>query len=61
MSLITVISKEALLWNEYINLESTIQGLTYEQYENIRQMIEVEEIVNAIQYCIDLGCHRYLH
>lgn len=47
--------RESLLWNEYINLENIIQGLTYEQYENIRQMIEVEEIVNAIQYCLDLG------
>jgi hypothetical protein len=47
--------KESLLWNEYINLENIIQGLTYEQYESIRQMIEVEEIVNAIQYCLDLG------
>jgi methionine aminopeptidase len=47
--------KESLLWNEYINLENIIHGLTYEQYENIRQMIEVEEIVNAIQYCLELG------
>lgn len=45
--------KEALLWNEYINLESIIKDLTYGQYESIRQMIEVEEIVNAIQYCLD--------
>jgi hypothetical protein len=47
--------KEKLLWNEYINLENIIQDLTYAQYESIRQMIEVEEIVNAIQYCLDLG------
>jgi hypothetical protein len=46
---------EALLWHDYINLESIIQDLTYDQYESIRQMIEVEEIVNAIQYCLDLG------
>jgi len=47
--------KESLLWNEYINLENIIHGLTYGQYESIRQMIEVEEIVNAIQYCLELG------
>lgn len=47
--------KESLLWNEYINLENIISNLTYGQYENIRQMIEVEEIVNAIQYCLELG------
>jgi hypothetical protein len=47
--------KEELLWNEYTNLENIIRDLTYEQYESIRQMIEVEEIVNAIQYCLDLG------
>jgi hypothetical protein len=47
--------RESLLWNEYINLENIISDLTYGQYESIRQMIEVEEIVNAIQYCLDLG------
>jgi len=47
--------KESVLWNEYINLENILPHLTYLQYESIRQMIEVEEIVNAIQYCIDLG------
>jgi hypothetical protein len=47
--------KSNLLLNEYEKLESIIPDLTANQYENLRQMVEIELIVNAVQYCNDLG------
>lgn len=47
--------KQKLLENEYDKLPEMLTGLITEQYENLQQMIEVEMVVNAIQYCSELG------
>jgi hypothetical protein len=47
--------KQMTLEKEYENIQNIICDLTTEQYESLRQMIEVEMIANAIQYCCDLG------
>jgi len=47
--------KQLLLENQHDNIQDIIPDLRSEQHENLRQMIEIEMIINAIQYCSDLG------
>ena len=47
--------KQVLLENQHDNIQDIISDLSSEQHENLRQMIEIEMIINAIQYCSDLG------
>jgi len=47
--------KHVLLMNNFDNIEKLVSDLSNGQYENLRQMIEIEILVNAIQYCNDLG------
>lgn len=47
--------KQKLLENEHENLEQILTNHIPEQYENLRQMVEIEMIVNAVQYCSELG------
>jgi hypothetical protein len=47
--------KQLLLENQQDNIQNIIPDLRSEQHENLRQMIEIEMIINAIQYCSDLG------
>jgi hypothetical protein len=47
--------KQKLLENEYDKLHEAIPNLRIEQYENLEQMIEIEMIINSIQYCSELG------
>jgi hypothetical protein len=47
--------KQLILEKEYENIQNLTTNLREEQYESLRQMIEVEMIVNAVQYCSELG------
>ena len=47
--------KQLLLENQHDTVQDIISDLSSEQHENLRQMIEIEMIINAIQYCSDLG------
>jgi hypothetical protein len=47
--------KQKLLENEHDTLQEVTPNLRMEQYENLRQMIEIEMIINAVQYCSELG------
>lgn len=47
--------KQEMLENDYKNLENVITGLSSSQYDNLRQMIDIEMIINAIQYSNELG------
>jgi hypothetical protein len=44
--------KQVLLENQHETVQDIISDLSS---ENLRQMIEIEMIINAIQYCSDLG------
>lgn len=47
--------KQFILENEYENIKNLINNLQVHQYENLKQMIEIEIIVNTIQYCCELA------
>jgi hypothetical protein len=47
--------KQLILLNEYENIQKIINDVTEDQYDNLRQMIEIEIIVNTVQYCCDLA------
>ena len=47
--------KQLLLENQHDTVQDIISDLSSEQHENLRQMIEIEMIINAIQYCSELG------
>jgi hypothetical protein len=47
--------KNNLLIYNYENVEKLIPDLSSSQYENLRQMIQIDIITNSIQYCNDLG------
>lgn len=47
--------KQLLLELEYDTVEEAIPNLKLEQYENLKQMLEVEMIINAVQYCSELA------
>ncbi len=47
--------KHKMLMNEYNNIDKIIVNLKENLYEHLRSMIELEMIVNAIQYCNELG------
>jgi hypothetical protein len=47
--------KQIMLENEYNSVEDTIPDLTTEQYENLRMMIEIEMMVNVVQYCSEIA------
>lgn len=47
--------KQKLLESELDNLREVIPNLKTEQYDNLEQTIEIEMIMNAIQYCSDFG------
>lgn len=47
--------KHKLLENQYDKLEKIVPGLIDVQYEYLRLMIEIDMIINFIQYCNELG------
>ena len=47
--------KQKLLENEHDNLQILITDLEPAQYDNLQIMIEIEMIVNAVQYCSEFG------
>ena len=47
--------KQLLLENQHENVQDIISDLKQEQYENLRQMIEIEMIINSVQYSEELG------
>lgn len=47
--------KQLLLENQHENVQDIISDLKPEQYENLRQMIEIEMIINSVQYSEELG------
>jgi len=47
--------KRLLLENQHENVQDIISDLRTEQYENLRQMVEIEMIINSVQYSEELG------
>lgn len=47
--------KQKLLENEYDTVQEVLHSLKDEQYDNLRQMIEIEMKINAVQYCSELA------
>ncbi|UGV39817.1 hypothetical protein J7W08_06685 [Methanococcoides orientis] len=47
--------KQVLLEKEHDDIQDVFSNLKQSQHENLRQMIEIEMIINAVQYCGELA------